>query len=57
MDNVSVIARNENACKLLDCLVAYRRLISSSNAVESGKAFEFDARVIEFAEAKPQIIP
>ncbi len=56
MENVSVIAKNEDACKLLDCLLAYKRLAANSKAEESGRVLDLDARVVEFQATKPQLV-
>ncbi len=36
MKNVVVIAKNEEACKLLDCLAAYKKLISVNHSDSGG---------------------
>ncbi len=56
MEHVSVIARNEDACKLLDCIVAYKRLVSNVNVVESDKDRTFDIHAVEFANTKPELV-
>ncbi len=32
MENVVLVAENERACKLLDCLVAYKKLVGVKKA-------------------------
>ncbi len=56
MEHVSVIAKNEDACKLLDCFVAYKRLVSKINVVESDKDRTFDIHAVEFANTKPELV-
>ncbi len=56
MEHVSVIAKNEDACKLLDCFVAYKRLVSKINVVESDKDRTFDIHAVEFENTKPELV-
>lgn len=51
MQNVVVIARNEEACKLLDCLVAYKKRMTVNPSAGSSEAEDLAVGLVEVSAA------
>ncbi len=59
MHNLVVVAQNEEACKLLDCLVAYRKIIDGKENQTSEQEDYSDITVVpavEISTPKPKLI-
>ena len=53
MQKLVVIARNEEACKLLDCLIAYKKRIAVNSSDGSSEVGDLAVGLIGGSEAEP----
>ena len=54
MRNVVVVAENEEACKLLDCLLAYKKVIGATRSSGNAADENFATGLLPTLEAGPR---